>query len=95
MTTIASIIWPDGTHTKVWTQNGCDLAFWTGAEQDFPAVVAEFEQHPGEAQLVGIDLVDLRLDLLETHDEQMVDSDRDLLGEIDALLETVRAAPTT
>lgn len=92
MDPVASIAWPDGKHTKVWRQADCGLVFWTGEETAFPAVVREFERDHDDANRVGINLVDLRLELLEAHEEHMVDTDRDLLAEIDALLEVVRRA---
>jgi len=92
MDTVASITWPNGQTTKVWGRpSGDDLVFWTGPEDSFPAVAAEFERDPDRANRVGIDLIDLRLDLLGSHEEQVADTDRDLLAEIDALLDIVRA----
>lgn len=89
---IASITWPDGTNTRVWQRRlNSDLVFWTGPAADFPAAEDEYERYDDEGR-VGIGLVDLRLDLLERHEEQMADSDRDLLAEIDAMLDLVRAA---
>lgn len=93
METVASITWPNGEETGVWKRRADRaLVFWTGPEEDFPAVADEYERSGDDANRVGINLVDLRLNLLDSHDEHEADTDRDLLAEIDALLDTVRSA---
>ena len=94
MQVIAHIKWPgEASHvTKVWKcRTDGRLVFWTGPEDHFAYAEIEMEED-ADGGSVGTDLVELHLDLLEQFHEYMADSDRNLLQEIDALLEAVRAA---
>jgi hypothetical protein len=91
---IGSLVWPGepAETTKVWRRrkDGA-LAHWTGPEEHFDDVMEDYEDDD-IAVMVGDDLVELRLAVLEEFDERMADTDRNLLDEIDVLLEVVRAA---
>lgn len=94
MDIIGSIVWPGepAEATKVWRRRkDGELAHWTGPERLFDDVMEDYEDDD-IAVLVGDDLVELRLAVLEEFDERMADTDRNLLVEIDELLATVRAA---
>lgn len=94
MKIIASIEWPGGEEvTKVWArQRDGRVAYWSGPEEDFTAADVEMEEEEDYLDRPGLDLVCLHSELLAHHSDYMADTDRNLLAEIDALLDKVRAA---